>query len=171
MSLENTTQAELAQLLLDMTSNAESRDALLPHIRKARPGLPIPELDLQDKIKAHTDAQSERIKALEDQLAKSRIQAQIEEGRRKVISAGLVDESEISDLEKLMTEKKIADHEIAARYRHSERMSATPTPSIAKFNANPFEDAQKTVTDYFKNPKSALMNDLMAGVRSMRGQR
>ena len=78
---------------------------------------------------------------------------------------GLVsDESEIEAVEKIMLEKKIADHETAAQYHQWMKQAATPTPS----GYNPSAVKQFDLNKYWKNPGNAAREEAVRALNEMR---
>ena len=89
--------------------------------------------------------------------------------RQKLLKKGLVQsDEEIEEVEKVMLEKGITNHEVAADYWKYMQQAATPTPSgynpnvINKFDLNKFwknpvngarDEAAKALTELRKNPR------------------
>lgn len=95
-------------------------------IKKKYPNLAIPDYDLEEKLEARTRAEDEK-KAKEARDAKTAADAKAWNDSRSNVKKqyGLTDEG-LTDLEKWMEEHAVADHEVAASYRHSKDPKTTP---------------------------------------------
>lgn len=146
---------ELAKLALQVSENKETRAEFLRMTAKVT-GNHIPEIAIEDKIQQAREKDAERIKALEDKLAEKEIRDEVESKRRSLIAKGKVkDETELAEVEKLMLEKKIVDHETAADYWSMSRESAKPTPATA-FSMNVMDKtAREELSKFWKNPQGA----------------
>ena len=166
MSLEDSTRDELARLSLDLFNNPETRDAALPLLRKVRPGLPLPELEIGDRIKSANASVTKEVAELRAELTRRDTEQRIREARESVVDKGIVRRDEIEAVEQMMVADGITDHEKAARhYRNSQIASA---PTAAKPYQKPFDHATDKIGEYFKDRKNALRNDLFAGIQSAR---
>ena len=111
---------ELNRLL----NNPKTRRMVLQAKKTLDPDALIPELDAAEPIRAEQDALSQKLDALQKRLDEaeekraererlSELTATWEKGRGKLRANGYTDEG-LSEVEKFMEEKGIADHEVAA---------------------------------------------------------
>lgn len=95
-------------------------------IKKKYPNLAIPDYDMEEKLDARTRAEDER-RAREAQETKSKADREAWNKSRDTVKKeyGLTDEG-LTDLEKWMQDHAVADHEVAASYRHSKNPPTSP---------------------------------------------
>ena len=120
MSLENLSleqRDELALLMKELSENPNTRKDALRLTKKLRPDLPVPELEIEDYTEKRVSQAHDRVAELERKLAEKDAQADLQSRRDSLIKKGLIDsENDIAEIEKVMLENKIADHETAAQY-------------------------------------------------------
>lgn len=172
MSLEDLSfeqRDQMAALMRELSDNPATRKDVLRLTKKLKPDLVIPELEIEDKTSSYIQKLETR---LSQRDAKDREQDAIrdlENRRNRLIKKGLIkDESEIEEVEKVMLEKNIANHETAAEYWNWMKQSAAPTPSgynpsaINKFDLNKFwknpvagarDEASKALQELRKSPR------------------
>ena len=81
---------------------------------------------------------------------------------------GLIkDESEIEEVEKVMLEKGITNHEAAAEYWQWMKQSAAPTPS----GYNPSAVSKFDLSKYYKNPVGAAREEAAKALNELRNPR
>jgi hypothetical protein len=89
----------------------------------------------------------------------------LDKRRQQLVKKGLVDnEEEIDAVEKIMLEKKIADHETAAQYHQWMKQAATPTPSGYQPSAVKNFDLNR----FWKNPASAAREEAVKALNEVR---
>jgi len=143
-SLENMTDVEReAQALRLLFNHPEVGMQAKRLYKKAVPDAKFPELDIDDKIRAERDESSKQIRELNDKLVKREIEDARGKEHDKLRARGLDPER----VEKVMTEKNIANYETAASYVEMEAKIAPPTPAsvtpislpddFKKISANP----------------------------------
>lgn len=94
-------------------------------IKRKYPNLAIPDYDLEEKLEARTRAEDEKKAKDAADVERKRSQEAWNSSRTAVKkSYGLTDEG-LTDLEKWMEEHAVADHEVAASYRHSKDPKTT----------------------------------------------
>jgi len=86
-------------------------------IKQAYPNLPIPDLDLEDKLERELQADRKK-KSDEEEAARRKSEDERWQGQRKKVQQdyGFTDEG-MGELEKFMQEKGVGDYEVAAGYR------------------------------------------------------
>ena len=168
MSLEDISleqRDELALLMKELAENPTTRKEALRLTKKVRPNLPIPELELEDYTEQKVTAAEERVMQLEAKLKEKGAREELQKRRDKLIKNGLVqNEDDISEVEKIMLEKKISDHETAAEYFQWMKQAATPTPS--GYNPSPLKGFD--LNNYWKNPVQGARNEAAKALSELR---
>lgn len=172
MSLEDLTpeaRDELALLARQLAENPTTRKDMLRLTKKIKPDLPIPELEIEDYTRSAVDSANDRVAQLEAKLREKEAMDELNARRNKLKSKGLIDRDEdIEEVEKVMLEKGITNHEAAAEYWRWMQQSAAPTPTgynpsainkfdLSKYWRNPVagarDEAAKALNELRKNPK------------------
>jgi hypothetical protein len=171
MSLENISleqRDELALLMKQLAENPETRKDALRLTKKLRPDLPMPELEIEDYTEKKVSQAQKRVEDLEAKLREKEIREELKDKRDALIKKGLIDnESEIEEVEKVMLENKIADHETAAQYWQWMKQAAAPTPT--GYNPNPV--AKFDLGKYYKNPQQAARDEAAKALSDLRNTR
>ena len=171
MSLENLSleqRDELALLMKELSENPQTRKDALRLTKKLRPDLPVPELDIEDMTEKRVAHATDRVAELERKLAEKDAQADLQSRRDNLIKKGLIDnENDIAEIEKVMLENKIADHETAAQYWQWMKQAAAPTPT--GYNPNPV--AKFDLGKYYKNPTGAARDEAAKALSELRNTR
>lgn len=171
MSLENLSleqRDELALLMKELSENPETRKEALRLTKRLRPDLPVPELEIEDYTEKRVSQANERVAELERKLAEKEARASLQEKRDALIKKGLIDnEADIEEVEKVMLENKIADHETAAQYWQWMKQAAAPTPT--GYNPNPV--AKFDLGKYYKNPTTAARDEAAKALSELRNNR
>jgi len=172
MSLENLSpeaQQELAILAKNLFEDPRTRKPFLHLTKQVRPDVPIPEVEIEEQTnKVLSEAKAE-VQSLKDQIRQKEAREELERRRQSLIKKGLIDsEDDIKEVEKVMVEKGIANHETAAEYHAYMKQMAAPTPSqfpqpvMSKFNTKDFmknpvgaarDAAHAALAEFRKNPK------------------
>jgi hypothetical protein len=77
-------------------------------------------------------------------------------------------EEDIAEIEKVMLEKGITDHETAADYHNWMRQASKPTP-VRSFSANVLdESARGTLEKFWKNPAMAARDEASKALNELR---
>ena len=170
MSLENLSEGEIRELALlakELHDNPSTRSEALRLTKKIRQDLPIPELDLQDKVEKNREAMQNKIDALEAKLRENDARKTLEERRRSLKENGKVtSDDEIKEVEKIMVEKKIADHETAADYFNWMKQAEVDKPTPI-FQGSPVLN-NFDLKNYFKNPQNAARENAMQALTELR---
>ena len=167
MSLENLSleqRDELAGLMQQLADTPETRKDILRLTKKIRPGLNVPELEIED----HTNSALQQMRAENDairaKLQQKEAVENLEKIRHGMVKKGLVSEDEIPEIEKLMLEKKIADHETAAEHFRWMKQAAVPTPT----GYNPSAIRQFDLGKYWKDPRGAAQQEAVRAFADLR---
>ena len=168
MSLENLSveaQAELAALAKTLAEDPKTRKQFLQLTKQVRPDVPIPEIEIEERTNQVLSEANKRVESLEAKLRQKEAKETLEKRRQDLVKKQLVQsEDEIKEVEKLMVEKGIANHETAAEYHQWMKQAAAPTPSqfpqpvMSKFNTQ----------DYMKNPVGAARDAAHAALAEFR---
>ena len=170
MSLENLSleaKDELAALAQTLAENPETRKDFLRMTKKVKPDLPIPELDIEDYTHRTVSKAEERVQALEAKLREKEAMEELQNRRNSVVKKGLAAESELGDVEKIMLERGITNHETAAEYHQWMKQAAVPTST----GYNPSAVKQFDLNKYWKNPVSAARNEAQNALNELRNPR
>lgn len=169
MSLEDISleqRDELALLMKEMAENPATRKEALRLTKKLRPNLPIPELEIEDVAEKKFSAAEDRVKQLEAKLQEKEALEELQKRRDRLIKKGLIQsEDEIEDIEKIMLEKKISDHETAAEYHNWMKQAATPT-ALPGYKPSPLQGFD--LNSYWKNPTQGARNEAAKALAELR---
>ena len=168
MSLENLSleaRDELAALAQTLAENPETRKDFLRMTKRVKPDLPIPELDIEDYTHRAVSRSEDRVQALEAKLREKEAIEELNSRRQSLMKKGLIsNESEVGDVEKIMLERGITNHETAAEYHQWMKQAAVPTSS----GYNPSAVKQFDLNKYWKNPAAAARNEAMNALNDLR---
>ena len=168
MSLEDISleqRDELALLMKELAENPATRKEALRLTKKVRPNLPIPELELEDYTEKKVTAAEDRVAQLEAKLKDKESLEELQKRRDKLIKKGLAQSDEdIEQIEKIMLEKKISDHETAAEYFDWMKQAAQPTPT--GYNPSPLKGFD--LNSYWKNPVQGARNEAAKALQELR---
>lgn len=171
MSLENLSleqRDELALLAKELAENPNTRKDMLRMTKRLRPDLPVPELEIEDYTEKRVNQANDRVAELERKLAEKDAHANLQAKRDNLVKKGLIDnEADIAEVEKVMLENKIADHETAAQYWQWMKQAAAPTPT--GYNPNPV--AKFDLGKYYKNPTGAARDEAAKALSELRNTR
>lgn len=170
MSLEDISleaRDELAALARSLAENPSTRKEFLRLTKKAKPDMVIPELDLEEKTDARLSESSKRVEALEAQLREREIREELERRRSRIVEKGLAEKEDLDEIEKVMLDKGITNHEVAAEYWAFMKQSAQPTPT--GYSPSPFKGFD--LAAYTKNPVAAARSEAAKALQELKGPR
>lgn len=134
------------------------------------PTMQFPEVVLADQIDAGMKKHSDRLQEVEAQLIRERAERNLEKRQQQAIERGL----DPADVEKAVTDKKIADWDTAMEYVEMSHRLAAPTPASYD-EPPPFISTDK---DFLKDPRKAslteahkVVDEIMAARRARAGAR
>ena len=169
MSLENISpeqMRELAELSKSLSENPQTRSQFLRLTKQVRPDVVIPEIELQEAQSKAFEDQNAKIQGLEAKLAEKELIENYNKSRQALIKKGLVEnEDQIAEVEKVMVDKRIGDHEAAAEYWRYMKQAAEPTAS--SFAGQPVM-SKFDLKNYFKNPVSAARSAAAEALTELR---
>jgi len=168
MSLEDMSfeqRDQMALLMRELSDNPETRKEILRLTRKVKPGLVIPELDIEDHTSSAVSKVYQELEQMKSQKREDDAVADLNKRRMSLIKKGLIqDESEIEQVEKIMLDKGITNHESAAEYWDWMKQSAKPTPT----GYNPSAVAKFDLGKYYKNPVMAARDEASKALNELR---
>jgi len=166
-SLENMSfeqRDELARLMQQLADTPETRKDVLRLTKKLNPNMNIAELDIEDNTNSAIAQMRAENEALKAKFAQKEAVENLENVRRNVVKKGLVSEEELPQVEKLMLDKRIADHETAAEYHNWMKQAAVPTPT----GYNPSAIRQFDLGKYWKDPRGAAQQEAVRAFADLR---
>ena len=171
MSLENLSleaRDELAQLAQTMAGDPKTREDFLRLTQRVKPDMQIPEIQIKDMTRNELAQMRQENEALQAKFRERDAVDDLNKRRASLVKKGLVaSEEDIPEVEKIMMEKKIHDHETAADYLNWMRQAAKPTSSGYNPNAmNKFD-----LSAYWKNPANAARNEASKALAELRNPR
>lgn len=168
MSLEDLTpeaRDELAMLAKQLAENPNTRKNFLRLTKQVKPDMPIPEIEIEDHTTRALQVSEERVQSLEAKLQQRDALNELERRRQSLLKKGLIDnESDIEEVEKVMLEKGITNHESAAEYWKWMKQSAEPTPT--GYNSSPLNGFD--LNKYWKNPQKAARESAAQALNELR---
>ena len=167
MSLEDISleqRDELAMLMKELAENPATRKEALRLTKKVRPNLPIPELEIEDYTEKKVTQAEDRVAQLEAKLKEKESLEELQKRRDRLIKKGLASEEDIEEIEKIMLEKKISDHETAAEYFDWMKQAAQPTPT--GYSPSPLKGFN--LNEYWKNPVQGARNEAAKALQELR---
>ena len=168
MSLEDLTpeaRDELALLAKQLSENPDTRKDFLRQVKKMKPDMPIPELEIEDYTRHAVEKANDRVAQLEARLREKDALDELNKRRSRLKSKGLIDnDSDIEEVEKVMLEKGITNHEAAAEYWRWMQQSAAPTPS----GYNPSAINKFDLSKYWKNPVAGARDEAAKALNELR---
>jgi len=167
MSLENLSleaRDELASLAQTLAENPDTRKDFLRMTKKVKPGMPIPELDIEEHTNRAVAASDQRVQALEAKLRERDAQSELEKRRNNLIANKNIRKEDIPEIEKLMLEKQIPSHDTAAEYFEYMKQAAKPTPT----GYNPSAVRQFDLGKFWKDPRGAAQQEAVKAFADLR---
>lgn len=168
MSLEDISleqRDELALLAKQLAENPSTRKDFLRMTKKVKPDLPIPELEMQDYTEQKMSDMENRLMASENKLREKEAREELDKRRQSLIKKGLArDDADVEQIEKIMLEKNISNHETAAEYFDWMKQAAEPTPS----GYNPSAISKFDLSKYWKNPQMGARDEAAQALKDIR---
>lgn len=166
MSLENVSiqqRDELALLSKNLSDDPTTRKEFLRLAKKINPGLVVPEIDIEDRTNATLEAMRKENEKLMNTLTDRDRRDELEKKRASLN----VSKEEVSEIEKIMLEKHIPDHETAKQYWDWMRQAAVPTPT----GYNPSAVSKFNLSKYMKNPIMSAREEAATALQELRSNR
>ena len=135
---------------------------MLPAIKRNH--LPVPEIEMEEAVNARASVAEQKVAQLEAKLRQREVKDELNKRRNVLKEKGYVSsDDEILEIEKLMTEKGIANHETAADYWRHMKQAAVPTPGYPQPVMSRMD-----VKGYMKNPVAAARENAAAALAELR---
>jgi len=166
MSLEDLSleqRDELAMLARQLADNPATRKQFLRMTKQVKPEMSIPELDIEDFTNTKVSAAETRVMNLE---AKMRERDAVEELNKRRARLNRPTK-EIEEIEKLMLDKGMTNHETAAEYFDWMRQAAEPTPNSA-MGYTPSALSKFDLSKYWKNPQMGARDEAAQALKDLR---
>jgi hypothetical protein len=159
---------ELAKLARDLSENPDTRKDFLRLTKKARPNLPVPEIEIDDRTSKALGEANDKVSKLEQKIMERDAVEALAQRRQKLIKDGKAqNDDEVSEIEKIMLDKKIADHDTAADYFRYMREAAKPAaPMYSPQVLN--QGTRKELSPYWKNPTFAAREEAAKALDDIR---
>jgi len=168
MSLEDFSEEEreLAHLSRQLANDPATRKEFLRLTKKVRPDVPMPELDIEETTSRAIQQQEDRYAQLEAKMREREAVDELNKRRQSLLKKRLVNsEEEISEVEKVMLDKGITNHEAAAEYWTWMKQSAEPTPTTG-YNPNVMNKFD--LNKYWKNPVAGARDEAAKALMELR---
>ena len=168
MSLEDVSyeqRDQLAALMRELSDNPATRKEVLRLTKKIKPDLVIPELEIEETTNNAVSESRKELEAIKAKLAEKEALEDLEKRRNALMRKGVVrSEEEIEEVEKVMLEKGITNHDTAADYWEWMKQTAAPTPT----GYNPSAVKQFDLNKYYKNPVGAARDEATKALQELR---
>lgn len=171
-SLEDLTpeaRDELALLARELAENPSTRQSFLRLTKQARPNMTIDAIDVEDKIESKSRELQDKYDAIEAKLREKEALEELERRRQTLIDKGKAkSRDDVKEIEKVMLEKGIQNHETAADYYEFMKTAATPTSPQVFNNSFMNETARDTLSKFYKNPAVAARDEAAKALAELR---
>ena len=168
MSLEDVSyeqRDQLAALMRELSDNPATRKEVLRLTKKIKPDLVIPELDIEETTNSAVSETRKELEAMRAKLAEKDALEDLEKRRNALMRKGVVrSEEEIEEVEKVMLEKGITNHDTAAEYWEWMKQTAAHTPT----GYNPSAINKFDLNKYYKNPVGAARDEAAKALQELR---
>lgn len=173
MSLEGRSVDEiqaLAELADALQSDPKTRNQFLSLTKIKNPTAHIPEVDIPAALGAQFKPYLEKLDALTKREEERALQDRIMAARRNIVSKG-VSESEVPEIEKLMVDKGIANHDTAVEHWKLAKQAAAPTPASGLPGLRRFEQPKVDMKQFAGDPKGYAYNAAYSVIDELRGRK
>ena len=170
MSLEDLSleqRDELAMLAKQLADNPTTRESFLRLTQQVKPDLTIPELSLKDDISKQLKHSQDEYQKLASKFKEKEAMEDLQSRRNALIKKGKASENDIPEIEKIMLEKQIHDHETAAEYFEWMKQAAVPT-SDSSMGYNPNVMKKFNLESFMKNPIQGARNEAAQALMDLR---
>ena len=134
VTLEGMTPESIAELAIaakSMLSNPDTRLEALAMHKRANPTLNIPEIDLPAQFNTALAEERSKREAIEQRMMEADVRREIEGKRAAMIAKG-IPADKVGEVEAMMLERSIGDHNSAAEFYMMQQKMAVPTaPDLA----------------------------------------
>jgi len=171
VSLEGLSQEAivgLAQIAKGLSDNPETRTGFLSLAKKADPSMSIPELDIANQITSAVAEERAKREALEAKIIERDARENVMNRRDALKKSKGLSDADVAEVEKIMVEKGISNHDTAAEFMVAQRQSAKPTPYQAGFGSHqkPQVDTKPyggNIAQWARNEAANTISDIQSG--------
>lgn len=157
--------AQLALLSKELSDNPKTRSKFLRLTKEAVPDISLPELEISDAIDARLSTRDKQIEELRMSLQSRELADEVKKERDALHARGLNDD-EVKEVESLMVNQGIADHNTAADY-FTWKKQAEDTVK-AQMREPQSAELVGQFKDFFKNPVQKARQEAYATLRGLR---
>ena len=119
---------------------------------------------MEEAVNKRASVAEQKVQQLEAKMRQQEVRQELNKRRNALKEKGYAQsDEEIQEIEKLMTEKGIANHETAADYWRFMRQSAVPTPGYPQPVMSRMD-----IKGYMKNPTGAARENAAAALAELR---
>ena len=174
MSLEGKTVDEiqsLAELANMLATDPKTRKSFLSLTKAVNPGANIPEIDIPASLQAQFAEPLKRLDALAKRQEEIDLERRIEASRRDVMVKKGVTADELTQVEKLMVEKGIANHETAIDHFRMSQRSAEPSSASTANGLRRFDKPNLDLKAFNGDQKAWSYSNAYAVIDELRGRK
>lgn len=153
-----------AKLFDELMADKTVRRQVLRALSPKHPNVVVPELEAEDMITAATKPLQETIDKLKTDLEKKDFDNGVAQQKRDIKDKFKLSDADITEVEKIMTEKKIGDYGTAVEHMRLSKTSGAPTPSYR--DSRTMQGPDKA-GDFFKDPINTARNEAQKAVNEI----
>jgi hypothetical protein len=154
-----------AQLFDELMQDPAVRRQTLRALKPKHPNVVVPELEAEDIVTAATKPLQETIDKLQADLQKKDFERGVAEQKRDIKTKYKLSDEQLTDVEKIMTEKKIGDYGTAVEHMRLSKTAGAPTPSYRESRTMSPPDK---ASEFFKDPKGTALNEAQKALNEIR---
>jgi hypothetical protein len=158
---------ELALLARQLADDPATRTSFLKLAKKARPNVPIPELEIDERIQRVEQSGADRMMALEAKEHERDAREELNRRRSDMRSKYNLSADEVQKVEKIMIDNGIQNHDTGAQFYQMQNQAAAPTPMGYSPNVMD-KTAKDTLAKFWKNPASAARDEAANALDAIR---
>jgi hypothetical protein len=160
---------ELALLAKELAEDPATREQFLRLTKQKRQNLTIDAIDLKDEFRAEFAKIRGENEALQAKLRERDALEELERRRQALVKKGRAkSDDDVAEIEKVMLEKGITNHETAAEYHDFMKRAATPTKIQAFDRSFMNEQARDTLAKFRFNPQQAARDEASKALNELR---
>lgn len=155
-----------AALFDELMGDKEIRGVTLRALNKKHPEIVVPELVAEDLVNERTGDLKKQWDAFKQDQEKAALERQLHDQKMELRRKHNASDEDIGKVEKLMTERKIADYDTGFEFYRLSQAAATPTPSA-------FETKRLTMPDlktWTKNPQGVARDLAEKAIQELRSK-
>jgi hypothetical protein len=158
---------ELALLARQLADDPSTRTPFLKLAKKARPNVPIPELEIDERIQRVEESSANKLMALEAKQAERDAREELDRRRNDIRSKYNLSADDLAKVEKIMIDNGIQNHDTGAQFYQMQKEAAAPTPMGYSPNVMD-KTAKDTLAKFWKNPASAARDEAANALNELR---